>query len=173
MRRSWLPTTARGTRTPSRKGRPLRRQVSPYNEDKNLDKDANWNRACRIGEIRIAHILKKHKDFWGKPATSWRKKEIVIKKEQAKEELQKIKIKVHNQFVGGGLEQLRQKFGNIARIESDCDKSARRGGDLGVVNKKSFKSPSFTKAAFNLEKAGDISDVVESIDGMHLIIRLE
>lgn len=33
-------------------------------------------RAVRKGEARIWHILKKHRDFFGKPASSWRQKEI-------------------------------------------------------------------------------------------------
>merc|ERR1740138_1572054 len=43
------------------------------------------DRAVHKGEARVWHILKRHRDFFGKPATSWRQKEITWSKKEAKE----------------------------------------------------------------------------------------
>ena len=48
--------------------------------------------------------------------------------------------------------------------------SAKRGGDLGVFGRGTM-TPPFEKAAFAL-KAGELSGVVESESGIHVILRV-
>jgi len=59
-------------------------------------------------------------------------------------------------------------FAELAREYSD-DSSATKGGDLGSFGKTSMVKP-FADAAFAL-KVGDVSDVVESEFGFHVIQR--
>merc|ERR1719412_3307337 len=93
-------------------------------------------RAVRHGEVRVWHILKKHRDFFGKPATSWRQKEIVCSRKEATAALNKLREKLINVGTGGGPQALQRKFENYAKLESDDDVSAKAGGDLGPVTKK-------------------------------------
>lgn len=131
-------------------------------------------RACGQGEIRVWHILKKHRDFFGKPATSWRQKAITWHKDEAKEALTRLKYKLNCIALGGGDQALQRKFENLARLESDDDVTAKVGGDLGPITKKKklFGTSDFVLAAFKL-KQGETSDVVETNEGVHLIGRFE
>jgi peptidyl-prolyl cis-trans isomerase D len=62
-------------------------------------------------------------------------------------------------------------FVELAKKNSEDTLSVENGGDLGVVARGALEAPLET-AAFNLEKAGDVSEIVESSRGIH-IIRLD
>ena len=62
-------------------------------------------------------------------------------------------------------------FEKLARIYSDDPGSARAGGDLGMMKRGSLV-PEFEAAAYNL-RPGEISDVVETEYGFHLIQLIE
>lgn len=62
-------------------------------------------------------------------------------------------------------------FSQLAKLYSDDPGSAKQGGDLGFVKKGVFY-PEFEEAAFKL-KVGEISGVVESPVGYHIIQMLE
>jgi peptidyl-prolyl cis-trans isomerase C len=62
-------------------------------------------------------------------------------------------------------------FAALAREHSQDPGSARRGGDLGFFERGKM-APEFEKAAFALQNPGDVSEVVRSEFGLH-IIRLE
>ncbi len=64
-----------------------------------------------------------------------------------------------------------EKFATLARIYSEDEASARRGGELGMSSKTIFW-PSFSDAAMSL-KPGVISQIVETPDGFHIIEVLE
>ena len=64
--------------------------------------------------------------------------------------------------------QTGSEFSEVAREYSDCP-SAEKGGDLGVFGRGAMV-PAFDAAAFDLE-IGEVSDVVESEFGYHLIYR--
>lgn len=102
------------------------------------------------------------------------KKNITWSKKEAKDALIAIKNKLFNVGYGGGQEALQKKFENYARQESDDDVSAKVGGDLGPITKKRklFGGYDLAKVAFET-KLGEMSDIVESAEGVHLLGRFE
>lgn len=72
------------------------------------------------------------------------------------------------------LEEARQEilagasFAELAQELSEDTATARRGGDLGRIESGSLDS-TFEEALFGLEEAGDLSAVVETDFGLHLI----
>lgn len=108
-------------------------------------------------KVRASHLLIKHSGS-RRPA-SWKSENITRSKEEAIEILQK-----HQQTIKNGEKTL----GEIAQTESDCS-SHKRGGDLGFFERGAMQPP-FEKATFDLE-IGQISDIVETDSGVHLIER--
>lgn len=72
------------------------------------------------------------------------------------------------------LEQLRQssnlaaEFADIARRRSDCG-SFRNDGDLGAFGRGMMQKP-FEDASFELS-VGEMSDIVDTDSGLHIILR--
>ena len=60
-----------------------------------------------------------------------------------------------------------ERFATLARLYSEDPGSARKGGELGMASKSIFW-PAFSDAAMAL-KPGNISQIVETPDGYHLI----
>ena len=75
-------------------------------------------------------------------------------------------IRGHDQRIRSGETNL----GDLAVTESDCS-SARKRGDLGFFGRGEMQKE-FEEAAFAL-KPGEVSQVVETASGVHLIQRLE
>lgn len=61
-----------------------------------------------------------------------------------------------------------EDFATLARQYSDDEASGTNGGDLGFFNRARMVAP-FSDAAYALENVGDVSDVVETNFGYHLI----
>jgi len=115
--------------------------------------------AGNSGKIRASHLLVKHRD--SRRPSSWREAEI----KRTKEEAMSI-ILGHEARIRSGQTSL----GMLAVRESDCS-SARKMGDLGFFGKGDMQKE-FEEAAFQL-KPGEVSNVVETASGLHLIERLE
>jgi len=116
-------------------------------------------------KVRVLHILKKHKDS-RRPA-SWRQEKITISKQEAIAELKEI-ISILEESKGD-TKELRATFEELAKTESDCT-SAKRGGDVGYFGRKKMQ-PNFEKASFSLG-IGEMSGIVETSSGVHVILRL-
>jgi peptidyl-prolyl cis-trans isomerase C len=72
-------------------------------------------------------------------------------------------------------EQLRadpDRFEELARAHSTDTATAARGGDLGFFGQGRMV-PAFERAAFALEEPGDVSDVVRTAFGYHVVKLLE
>ena len=113
--------------------------------------------AGKADEIRCSHILVKHKN--SRRPSSWRCPEITISKAEAITrliEFRKVIIADESQF-----EALARKF-------SDCG-SANKGGDLGFFARGVMQRP-FEETAFSL-RVGELSGIVETDSGVHLILR--
>ncbi|KAJ4531671.1 peptidyl-prolyl cis-trans isomerase Pin1 [Exophiala dermatitidis] len=111
------------------------------------------------GKIRAAHLLVKHKD--SRRPSSWREPNITRTKEEAIELL-----KGYEQQIRSGEKDL----GDLAVTESDCS-SARKRGDLGFFGKGQMQKE-FEDAAFALQP-GEMSGIVETASGVHLIQRIQ
>ncbi|KAB5517505.1 hypothetical protein GE09DRAFT_566810 [Coniochaeta sp. 2T2.1] len=111
------------------------------------------------GKIRAAHLLVKHAD--SRRPSSWREATITRTKDQAREI-----IKSHEETIKSG----KSTLGDLAETESDCS-SARKRGDLGYFGRGDMQKE-FEEAAFALQ-VGEISSIVDTASGLHLIQRLE
>ncbi|KAG8368150.1 hypothetical protein BUALT_Bualt15G0015100 [Buddleja alternifolia] len=60
------------------------------------------------------------------------------------------------------------RFDDVASRFSDCS-SAKRGGDLGPFGRGQMQKP-FEDATFGL-KVGEISDIIDTDSGVHIILR--
>ncbi|KAK1833584.1 protein kinase ssp1 [Podospora conica] len=111
------------------------------------------------GKIRAAHLLVKHNQ--SRRASSWREAEITRSKSEAEKIIRDYEGRIHRGEV---------TLGELALTESDCS-SARKRGDLGYFGRGDMQKE-FEDAAFAL-KAGQISGVVDTASGLHLIERIE
>ena len=108
--------------------------------------------------IRCAHILIKH--VLSTNPVSRRTNEVITRtKEEALEMIKGLQAKV-----------AKRNFAEKARKYSECS-SFKNGGDLGFFEVGDMQKP-FEDAAFRLE-IDQISGVVSTKSGFHLIIRLE
>lgn len=110
---------------------------------------------CKVEKVHTRHILVRYKGA--------RNAEPKIKR--SKEDAQKLAEKIHAEATRPGAD-----FAALAKKKSE-DSSAERGGDLGPVGRGLF-APSYEAAAFAL-KSGEISAVVESDFGFHVIQRVD
>ncbi|MEZ5608645.1 MAG: SurA N-terminal domain-containing protein [Burkholderiaceae bacterium] len=62
-----------------------------------------------------------------------------------------------------------RQFAEIAKRNSNDDVSAPSGGDLGWFQQQKGTDPTIAQATFKLAKVGDISDLVQSDFGYHII----
>ncbi|KAI5357058.1 putative peptidyl-prolyl cis-trans isomerase, PpiC-type, WW domain, WW domain superfamily [Septoria linicola] len=111
------------------------------------------------GKIRAAHLLVKHKN--SRRPSSWRESEITRSKEDAMDIIRGYETKIRNGETS---------LGDLAVTESDCS-SARKRGDLGFFGKGDMQAE-FEKASFALQP-GEVSQIVETQSGLHIIERLE
>lgn len=77
------------------------------------------------------------------------------------------KIKLYRDRVLKG-----ESFAMLARLYSDDPGSAAKGGELGLFNRGSMQ-PEFEAAAFSLKKKGDISEIIKTAYGYHIIQLIE
>ena len=65
-----------------------------------------------------------------------------------------------------------ENFTVLARLYSDDPGSATKGGELGLFNRGSMQ-PEFEAAAFSLKKKGDVSEIIKTAFGYHIIQLIE
>jgi hypothetical protein len=109
-------------------------------------------------KVRVSHILCKHSGSRN-PVSRRTNQSVSITKDGAIAETKRILQEVGNSPA---------KFAEIAQGRSDCGSYAR-GGDLGFFGRGEMQKP-FEQAAFAL-KVGEISGVVDTDSGIHIIIR--
>ena len=95
--------------------------------------------------------------------------EIVIKPEVSKEDKEKVIAelnKIRERILNG------ESFSTMAVLYSEDPGSAMKGGELGFVSKTDLV-PEFSQVAFNLTSPLDVSQVVETEYGFHIIQMIE
>ncbi|SMY22489.1 unnamed protein product [Zymoseptoria tritici ST99CH_1A5] len=111
------------------------------------------------GKIRCAHLLVKHKG--SRRPSSWREADITRSKDDASNIIRGYESKIKNGETS---------LGDLAVTESDCS-SARKRGDLGFFGKGDMQAE-FEQASFALQP-GEVSKIIETQSGLHIIERLE
>ena len=119
------------------------------------------------GTVRCRHILRKHSGS-RRPA-SWRNDNIIQSKEDAIGQIEAFREQVMAAMTEG-FDAGQAKFVEIASTESDCS-SAQRGGDLGQFGRGQMQK-AFEDASYALD-VGEVSPLVDSDSGIHIILRIE
>eukprot|EP00747_Dinoflagellata_sp_TGD_P193117 gnl/TRDRNA2_/TRDRNA2_58877_c0_seq1.p1 gnl/TRDRNA2_/TRDRNA2_58877_c0~~gnl/TRDRNA2_/TRDRNA2_58877_c0_seq1.p1 ORF type:complete len:206 (-),score=37.82 gnl/TRDRNA2_/TRDRNA2_58877_c0_seq1:110-727(-) len=129
-----------------------------------LKKEKIEERKKAVTSVKCLHLLKKHTG--SRRPSSWRQAVITRSPEEATYQLKEFR----KQLAACATDQKRKDmFEGLARKESDCS-SANDGGSLGTF-KHGVMQPSFEEAAFKLE-VNELSGIVSTDSGMHLILRL-
>ncbi|EMD31131.1 hypothetical protein CERSUDRAFT_120097 [Gelatoporia subvermispora B] len=111
----------------------------------------------RPAQVRASHLLVKHRG--SRRPSSWKEANITRSKEDAISLLKGYAAEINSSP---------EKFAQLAGTHSDCSSHAN-GGDLGMFGPGQMQKP-FEEATYGL-KVGEISDVVETDSGVHLILR--
>ncbi|KAL4250275.1 Peptidyl-prolyl cis-trans isomerase [Abortiporus biennis] len=109
------------------------------------------------GQVRASHLLVKHKD--SRRPSSWKEPTITRTKEEAINIL-----KGYQAQIGGDP----KKFAELASKYSDCS-SHSNNGDLGFFGRGQMQKP-FEDAAYGL-KPGEMSDIISTDSGVHIVLR--
>ncbi|KAH0992177.1 hypothetical protein GBA52_003660 [Prunus armeniaca] len=126
------------------------------------DKSKKTKMSSSVGnQVRASHILIKHQGSRRK--ASWKDPEGAIIKNTTRDSAVSQLKALHDDIISG-----KAKFDDLASRYSDCS-SAKRGGDLGPFGKGQMQKP-FEEATFAL-KVGEISDIVDTDSGVHIIMR--
>ncbi|XP_046977152.1 putative peptidyl-prolyl cis-trans isomerase dodo [Vanessa cardui] len=118
--------------------------------------DEDDDEVCPV-QIQCSHLLVKHAG--SRRPSSWREENITRTKEEALEMLKEFRKRIVNKELS---------FEELAKTYSDCS-SAKRNGDLGRF-KKGQMQKAFEDVAFSL-KIGQLSQVVDTDSGLHIIVR--
>lgn len=121
---------------------------------------------CAEGEVRVLHVLRKHKDC-RKPSSA-RQKAITCTVEEAMLFLEKLREGLS--MSGYDFDTLLDKFGEAAQKHSDCG-SAKKKGDLGCFGRGRMQK-AFEDASFALQ-VGAISTPIVTESGVHLLFRAQ
>ncbi|KAI0279453.1 rotamase-domain-containing protein [Russula aff. rugulosa BPL654] len=111
----------------------------------------------KVKDVRASHILVKHSG--SRRPSSWKEPNITRSKEEAVAILKDYKAEIGTSA---------ETFGQLARKHSDCS-SHDHDGDLGWFGHGQMQKP-FEDATFSL-RVGEISDIVDTQSGVHLILR--
>lgn len=109
------------------------------------------------GQVRASHLLVKHRG--SRRPSSWKEANITRSKEEAIEILRKFEKEINGSA---------DKFAVLAAEHSDCS-SHTNSGDLGWFGHGQMQKP-FEDAAYGLQ-VGQISDIISSDSGVHLVMR--
>jgi NIMA-interacting peptidyl-prolyl cis-trans isomerase 1 len=112
-----------------------------------------------MSEIRVLHILQKHTGSRN-PNDSYRKKPITRSKQEAIDNIIRFKSEIKSM----------EDWNRIAQQYSECG-SAANNGDLGMFGRGAMQK-AFEDAAFALQ-VGEMSDLVDSDSGIHIIVRIQ
>ncbi|TYG49572.1 hypothetical protein ES288_D10G104800v1 [Gossypium darwinii] len=135
--------------------------TSSTNHHHHHKKKSKMSSSSPANQVRASHILIKHQGSRRK--ASWKDPEgRVISNTTRDAAVSQLKA-LRDDIASGNA-----KFGEVASRHSDCS-SAKRGGDLGPFGRGQMQKP-FEDATYSL-KIGEISDIVDTDSGVHIIMR--
>ncbi|KAF8641127.1 hypothetical protein AX17_000769 [Amanita inopinata Kibby_2008] len=114
-------------------------------------------KAAKVDQARASHLLVKHRG--SRRPSSWKEANITRSKEDAIGILREYQARINGSA---------EIFAQLAQQHSDCS-SHTNGGDLGWFGRGQMQKP-FEEAVYGLE-VGQMSDVVSTDSGVHLILR--
>ncbi|KAJ8468013.1 hypothetical protein OPV22_030565 [Ensete ventricosum] len=112
-------------------------------------------------QVRASHILIKHEGSRRK--ASWKDPDGRVISATTRDAAVRQLLALREDIVSG-----KARFQDVAARYSDCS-SAKRGGDLGRFGRGQMQKP-FEEATYAL-KVGELSDVVDTDSGVHIILR--
>ncbi|KAJ1408806.1 Peptidyl-prolyl cis-trans isomerase, PpiC-type [Sesbania bispinosa] len=152
----------------SQKNHAIRTQPSSFSAipailTANIDSDPRrkMSSSNRQDEVRASHILAKHQGSRRK--SSWKDPEGRFISNTTRDSAAAQLNALRDVIISG-----KANFDDVAFRFSDCS-SAKRGGDLGPFHRGQMQKP-FEEATFAL-KVGEISDIVDTDSGVHIIMR--
>ncbi|TIB00903.1 hypothetical protein E3P94_01590 [Wallemia ichthyophaga] len=115
-------------------------------------------------KVRASHLLIKHNK--SRRPSSWKEANITRSKEEALAQLRELQSTLSQYHA----HELAAVFSKLAHEHSDCSSHAK-GGDLGRFSRGQMQKP-FEDASFNIGVL-QLSDIIDTDSGVHLILRLE
>ena len=96
--------------------------------------------------------------------------EVVLAEIEYKPTISDDEIQAVKDRLNGFLERIKNgdKFSTLAILYSEDPGSAKNGGELGYISRKDLV-PEFAAVAFNLKEPGEVSKIVETDYGYHII----
>mmetsp|Transcript_115561 Transcript_115561/g.224917 ORF Transcript_115561/g.224917 Transcript_115561/m.224917 type:complete len:196 (+) Transcript_115561:50-637(+) len=162
--KSWTPPAVGKRKTSAPANAADTRSIAKGNKAHRVAGSSNTAETCHV-----LHLLVKHAG--SRRPSSWREPNITMGKEDARQHLEKLRIKILSDAkkAGGTAAALEAAFRERATKRSDCS-SANKGGDLGRFPRGKMQ-PAFERGAFEL-RPQRMSHVVDSDSGLHLIYRI-
>ncbi|CAL1140923.1 unnamed protein product [Cladocopium goreaui] len=117
------------------------------------------------GKVRVLHLLCKHEKSRNPVSRRTKESTASVSVASAHEELKAILGRLE----GKSGQELVDAFAKEAQLRSDCGSFAQ-GGDLGFFGPSEMQKE-FEEASFALE-VGQMSSIVDSQSGSHIIIRI-
>ncbi|CAF0854771.1 unnamed protein product [Didymodactylos carnosus] len=149
-------------------------------EKPSIGKNSSKQQQGTTDKVRVLHILIKHKG--SRNPTNYKKETITRSKEEARKQLERkhLYFDKFSFYIGcfvyiGIIEEIQESddiektFRRIALEKSDCSSGAREG-DLNYFGRKQMQQ-SFEEASFALA-VNEMSDIVDSDSGLHIIYRI-
>jgi len=150
-----------------KKRRKTKKDKKKKTKKKKSSSSSSSSSSERQEKVSAIHILRKHRN--STRPSSHREPTIRCTKEEAAAFLKDLRNDLSTLARPGfDWKRLAKRFQELARKHSDCS-SYKKGGDLGSFTKDKMQKP-FSDAAFGLE-VGEMSDVVNTDSGVHLILR--
>ncbi|KAK6922621.1 Peptidyl-prolyl cis-trans isomerase, PpiC-type [Dillenia turbinata] len=138
-----------------------KKKLSISSADRVIDKNKKKTKMSSSDKVRASHILIKHQGSRRK--ASWKDPDGRVISATTRDSAVSQLKSLRDDIVNG-----KAKFDDIASRFSDCS-SAKRGGDLGSFGRGQMQKP-FEEATYAL-KIGEISDMVHTDSGVHIIMR--
>ncbi|THU54866.1 hypothetical protein C4D60_Mb11t00570 [Musa balbisiana] len=112
-------------------------------------------------QVRASHILIKHEGSRRK--ASWKDPDGRVISTTTRDAAVRQLLALRDDIDSG-----KARFQDVAVLHSDCS-SAKRGGDLGRFGRGQMQKP-FEEATYAL-KVGELSGIVDTDSGVHIILR--